>query len=120
MSERGKKYDAGKPAVYRGVLARFPRALMEIARVSEFGAEKYEVPIENCDFLEIEDCEGRYSDALVRHMLNEAIQGRVNPEDGNLLHAAQAAWDSLARLERILIDREREPGPAMPAVKLVG
>jgi hypothetical protein len=105
-----KKFDDGKLPVMRGVFLRFPRAMMEIARVSQAGTTKYEVPISDMNYADVEDGHGRYTDALGRHLLGEAIDGPVNTEKGGalppdgvkLLHAAQAAWDSLARLEIML------------------
>jgi hypothetical protein len=110
LSEGAKKLDTGKLPVMRGVFLRFPRAMYEIARVSQVGTTKYAVPIDDMNYKNVPDGEGRYTDAVGRHLLDEAIHGRMNvekggalPEDGmKLLHAAQTAWDSLARLEIML------------------
>jgi hypothetical protein len=42
----------------------------------------------------------RYANALGRHIVNEAIEGDYDPE--GFLHAAQIAWNAMARLELIL------------------
>jgi hypothetical protein len=109
-SKGAKKLDAGKLPVMRGVFLRFPRAMYEIARVSQAGTTKYGVSIDDKNFVNVPDGHGRYTDALGRHLLDEAIHGAVNVERGGelpkegaeLLHAAQTAWDALARLEIML------------------
>ena len=88
-----------KPAIYQGVLARFPLALAEVARVSMWGTRKHEVPLDDDSFLSIPNAYAMYSDAVARHMLGEAVEGPVNEGDGGQLHPAQLAWNALARLE---------------------
>lgn len=102
-----RKLDGGKPPLYRGVLCKFPRALRAVAGVSAFGAKKYEVPVEATGYADVEDGFNRYSDAVVRHLVDEIIDGPVNHEDGDLNHAAQVAWDALARLEIMLRNKEK-------------
>lgn len=91
-----------KVSVIRSALDRFPRALLEVAKVSEYGCWKYGVPLGDRDFLRsptiIEDC----TDALGRHKIAEVLEGPVNARDGDMLHAAQLAWNALARLEAML------------------
>jgi hypothetical protein len=111
----GVKHDAGKAPVMRGVFMRFPRAMFEVARVSQTGTTKYAVPISDMEYVNVKDGFGRYTDALGRHLLEEAIGGHVSVETGGelpaggaeLIHAAQAAWDALARLEILLIALEK-------------
>jgi hypothetical protein len=97
-----------KAPVFQGVFARFPRAMKEIAKVSKFGTEKHKVRLDDTSYLDIPDAYATYSNAIARHLVNEAIEGPVNldPADGGMLHAAQAAWDALARLEIFLRDHE--------------
>lgn len=114
MSKGGIKLDAGKLPVMRGVFLRFPRSMYEIARVSQMGTTKYGVPISDMEYVKVADGAGRYTDAVGRHLLDEAIGGPLNTEKGGelppegvtVLHAAQAAWDCLARLEIMLIAQE--------------
>ena len=47
----------------------------------------------------------RYGNALARHILAEETEGMID-KDTQCLHAAQIAWNALARLE--LIERSRE------------
>lgn len=93
LQKAGTKDDKTKPLVMRGFLQQFPRAVEEVARVSEFGAEKYTWN----GWETVPDGIERYGEALVRHMLR---QGH-DPESG-MLHAVHAAWNAMARLELML------------------
>lgn len=84
------------------ILDAMPRALMAVAEVGTYGANKYS---EN-GWLEVPDGIKRYTDAMDRHRLKEKIEGPIDLESGTLLHAAQTAWNALARLELILRDRD--------------
>lgn len=106
------KYDDGKAPIIRGVLARFPRAIEAVAQVSALGCRKYSLPADDTGFMDVPDGFGRYSDGLGRHLLQEKTHGDWNIETGGalpsegvkVLHAAQVAWNSLARLEILLRD----------------
>lgn len=95
------KYDGGKSPVYRGAVSYFPRALRAVADVSAFGASKYAWK----GWENVPEGFERYSDALVRHLGYEG-QGELTDSDSGLLHAAHAAWNSLARLELLLKELE--------------
>lgn len=97
MTDFGIKHDAGKPLVLLGFLQQFPRAIEEVARVSEYGATKYSWN----GWQSVSGGIGRYGEALARHMLHPGN----NPES-NMLHAAHAAWNAMARLELILRERK--------------
>lgn len=99
-----------KPNIYRGVLARFPRAIRELARVSEYGTNKHQVPLEDVSFTDIPGAEVMYKEALCRHIIDEAISGPINTDDGGLLHCLQRAWDALADAEVYLKRKEQEGG----------
>ena len=105
-----------KIPVMRGSFLRFPRAMREVARVSNLGGIKYDAPVGSMDYLEIDDGIGVFTDALGRHLLDEATGGEVNlekgghlpPEGMRVLHQAQVAWNALARLERRLKNLEEK------------
>lgn len=97
------KYDAGKPAMWRGLIDYFPRACLAVGDISTFGAKKYAW----AGWEKVDDGIARYSDAMVRHQFKEAMGEEIDPDSG-LMHAAHAAWGALARLELIL--REKENG----------
>lgn len=98
--EPGAKLDAGKTAVWRGLIDYFPRACRAVAAVSQFGANKYAWK----GWQSVPDGYARYSDALVRHLVSEA-EGETIDKDSELEHAAHAAWNAMARLEILLRDK---------------
>ena len=93
------KHDSGKSPVFRGVFKYFPKALQAVADISAMGAKKYSWGgwKDSATFADVY----RFEDALGRHLLNEHVEGWYDPES-NLLHAAHAAWNSLAKLELLL------------------
>lgn len=101
-NEPGAKLDAGKSPLYRGFFNYFPRAIRAVADVSAFGAAKYSWG----GWRSVPDGYTRYSDALVRHINDEAA-GEFLDRDSKLFHAAHAAWNSLARLELMLAELEQ-------------
>lgn len=99
----GAKLDAGKAPIWRGLLDYFPRALRQVALVSEFGSRKYTWK----GWESVPEGEARYADAMARHIIAEAVEGELTPDSG-LLHAAHVAWNALAVLELKL--RAQSPG----------
>jgi hypothetical protein len=104
--ELGAKLDAGKVAVFRGLVDYFPRACFAVANVSTVGAQKYAWK----GWERVPDGINRYGDALARHLLAESIEGPYDISAGGtgLLHAAQVAWNAMARLELMLRSMEKE------------
>lgn len=95
--EPGAKVDAGKPMA--GILGDFGLAMMSVAEVGTFGANKYS----RGGWQSVPNGIERYTDAMWRHILKEKYD-KIDA-DSNCLHAAQIAWNALARLELML----REP-----------
>ena len=79
------------------VLLGFSRALQEVGKVGTFGAKKYT----DNGWMSVEDGEIRYTDAMLRHLFQEA-NGEVYDEESGMYHAAQVAWNALARLDLML------------------
>ena len=102
--EQGAKLDAGKirPTL---IFCSMHRALRAVIDVGEYGARKYTV--DGWQF--VDDGFSRYTEAMYRHLLAE--NESMHDEATNLLHAAHAAWNALARLELLL--RETESGDRM-------
>lgn len=98
--ELGAKLDAGKAAVWQGLLDYFPRACQAVAEVSTLGAKKYAWK----GWEVVPDGINRYGNALGRHILAESIEGLYDsgPKGIGTLHASQVAWNALARLELLL------------------
>jgi hypothetical protein len=78
----------------------FGEALQEVARVGTYGAEKYT----RGGWQTVPDGVNRYTAAMLRHVLQENA-GRYD-SDLPVLHAAQVAWNALARLELMLREGE--------------
>ena len=94
----GAKDDASKPRI-GWYIKSFQRALLEVTKVAEYGAKKYS---EN-GWQHVPDGYDRYSDAMIRHYLDNS---EVDAESG-LLHDAHAAWNAIARLELKLREAEQ-------------
>lgn len=105
------KYDAGKPAVYQGVIKYFPRALWGVAEISTFGAKKYAWN----GWADVVDGYNRYQDAKFRHALLDAM-GQEYDEDSKELHLKHEAWGALAALELYLREKEGWGGTRSNAV----
>jgi hypothetical protein len=95
------KYDAGKPAIGRGVIGYFPRALLAVGEVSTFGAQKYAWK----GWEAVPDGFNRYRDAQFRHGLKFAMGEEIDP-DSKLYHLAHEAWGALASLELYLREKK--------------
>jgi len=96
----GAKLDAGKNRMGLVLLA-FAPALIEVSKVGTYGATKYS---EN-GWKSVENGVPRYTDAMFRHLFAEA-SGELKDKDTELLHAAHAAWNALARLTFILEEND--------------
>lgn len=100
----GKKYDSGRSPITQGLAQYFPNALTAVANVSQYGLVKYDLVYSDVNWLRVDDGYNRYSDALGRHLLGEFLDpDGIDPESG-FHHAAQVAWNALARLERLIRD----------------
>lgn len=94
---KGVKYDQAKidPTF---VLEYFPRALMAISTVAEYGERKYT----RGGWKTVPNAIPRYSAALMRHVMAQYLEGPYDENDSGLSHAAQLAWNALAILEKAL------------------
>lgn len=97
-SKAGLKFDDGKPPIVSMLMNYFPLALTAVALASEYGGRKYE----EGGWRTVPDGIARYSDGLGRHLLKEQTEGPYDLEDSGLPHAAQTAWNALARLEKMI------------------
>jgi len=96
--ELGAKLDAGKPDA--SLLLMFGKALEAVAAVGTFGARKYT----RGGWQSVVGGIERYTAALLRHLFKEHYED--NDPDSQLLHAAQVAWNALARLELLLREQD--------------
>lgn len=100
MTAQGIKSDSDKhrPTL---IFRHMPNAIAAVIECGEFGAKKYDEHPMRCNWDKVEDGLQRYTDAMLRHQLAE-LGGEDRASDSQLLHAAHAAWNSLARLELII------------------
>jgi hypothetical protein len=99
MSE-GKKFDMGKSPLAQGCLAYFRRALERVAKVSEYGASKYQVQFSEQNWRRVEGAKGRYLDAAARHLAAHCA-GEFTDSESGLEHLAHCAWNLLAVMELV-------------------
>lgn len=98
LMEEGKKYDGGKPRM--DLLP--PNAIMEVAKVLAFGAEKYAPE----NWRKLEDLQNRYTGASLRHVFAHMDKERLDKET-HLSHLAHAICCLLFKLE-IELEETRE------------
>ena len=109
--EPGAKLDQGKNRLGL-VINGFSRALQAVGEVGTYGANKYT----DNGWMEVQDGVNRYTDAMYRHLLKEAAGEQKDP-DTDLLHAAHAAWNALARLDLMLREGAQHQAGSMETEK---
>lgn len=98
----GRKFDTGKAPVFQGFESYFPLAIIAVANVSKYGAEKYSVAYSDKNWKRVDSADARYKDGEGRHkLLPETTEGLYDAES-HLLHAAHKAWNSMATLQLLL------------------
>ena len=95
MSE-GIKYDSAKPKM--NLLP--PKAILEVAKVLTFGAEKYDAE----NWRKLDDLQNRYTAGALRHIFAHMDGEELDPET-NLSHLAHALCCLLFKLEIELEER---------------
>jgi Domain of unknown function (DUF5664) len=73
----------------------FSKAIIEIAKVSTFGSNKYS----DHGWRTVPNKEKRYQDALSRHLMEYFSDTDSLDEESKLYHLAHAGWNILALLE---------------------
>ena len=95
-----------KPNPMRDVFQEFPLAMLEVSKVTAFGAGKH-AP-RGWQTFDPDYGFAYCTSKLGRHLLGEELDGPVNHADGELLHAGQVAWNALGRLEFLIRKRKAE------------
>lgn len=102
-----KKMDMGKVPIFQGFLNYFPRAIIYVALISDYGKRKYapDEPTFNSGWREVANGLLRYLDADARHMVKRCIPtlGEYD-EESEMAHLAHKAWNAMAELERAILD----------------
>ena len=93
----GIKYDSEKPKM--NLLP--PKAIVEVAKVLTFGAEKYDAE----NWRKLDDLQNRYTAGALRHIFAHMDGEKLDPETG-LSHMAHALCCLLFKLEIELEDGE--------------
>ena len=93
--EPGAKLDKDKPRVDL-MLGGFSKALLAVAEVTTYGANKYSPN----GWTEVSDPITRYADAKARHMMQGYTE--TYDQESGLYHAAHEAWNALAVLEFLI------------------
>lgn len=99
----GVKYDEGKP-LPGDLITIFNHGIIMISNLIAIGAKKYP-EIDN--WKRVKDGKRRYTNALMRHLLQHLSGDEIDKETG-LPHIASVAWNALAVLELYLMDREKD------------
>lgn len=91
--------DNSKLKIWEGAINYFPKALAEVARVSQNGAVKHGVTMTTPSWPD--EPVAHHTNALTRHLF-ALTNGEINEEDDGAYHRAQIAWRALASLEIVL------------------
>lgn len=100
VSGDGEKFDDNKPNLGL-VFGGFSRALLDVAYVGTFGANKYTPS----GWKYVSNLQDRYSSALLRHMFAILHKDEFDNETGRH-HLAHVAWNALALLEDKFMSNE--------------
>jgi hypothetical protein len=103
--EPGAKVDAGKVRMHL-ITGGMARAIMGVAEVATFGANKYT----DGGWVFVPDGFRRYEDAQQRHASYRHM-GETYDKDSKLLHLKHEAWNALAKLDLFLRDQEKKVTP---------
>ena len=85
--------------VFSGFIAYFPRAIIAVAELSRIGNDQHNpgTPL-HWDRTKSAD----EKDALMRHLLDQVLEGDAAVDTDSVLHATKKAWRAMADLEKIL------------------
>lgn len=85
--------------VYSGFIKYFPRAICAVAELSRIGNDQHNpgTPL-GWD----RSKSGDEKDALMRHLIDQTIDGDQAADTDGVLHATKKAWRAMADLEKIL------------------
>lgn len=85
--------------VYSGFIAYFPRAICAVAELSRVGNDQHN-PGKPLHWDRSKS--GDEKDALMRHLIDQTIDGDNAADTDGVLHATKKAWRAMADLEKIL------------------
>lgn len=91
--------------IYSGFFAYFPRAIAAVAELSRIGNDQHN-PGKPLHWDRSKS--GDEKDALLRHLLDQALEGDAATDSDNVLHATKKAWRGMADLEKILEKQQKD------------
>lgn len=91
--------------VYSGFIKYFPRAICAVAELSRIGNDQHN-PGKPLHWDRSKS--GDEKDALMRHLIDQTIDGDQEADTDGVLHATKKAWRAMADLEKILEGRPAE------------
>jgi hypothetical protein len=85
--------------VFTGFCKYFPRAMVEVSKLSKFGNDKHnpDMPLHWA-----KEKSTDHGDCIIRHQLDA---GQIDPESG-MYHDVNVAWRAMAQLEVLLENQE--------------
>jgi len=101
---KGEKTDEGKLPLGIVIQKQFPNALKAVAKCSQYGHDKYKHDLDWLNYQRVDDWHNRYLNASIRHLLSPG-----NDEESNLPHVHHALWNLLALVEKIELEKIKEP-----------
>lgn len=106
MSEEIVASKAKKVPIYSGFIAYFPRAIHELARLSQSGAKKHGHDCERNGVINDKYTIRMWDDAAGRHQLAYS-RGIIVDDEMDSFHRTNEIWCKLAALEKILQEEEQ-------------
>ena len=92
--------------IYSGFIAYFPRAIIAVAELSRVGNDQHN-PGKPLHWDRAKSTDEK--DALMRHLLDQTLEGDAAADTDGVLHATKKAWRAMADLEKILEAIDRLP-----------
>lgn len=93
--------------IYSGFFAYFPRAIAAVAALSKIGNDQHN-PGHPLHWDRSKS--GDEKDAMLRHLLDQTIDGDEAGDTDGVLHATKKAWRAMADLEKILEKKKARIG----------
>lgn len=85
--------------IYSGFIKYFPRAICAVAELSRIGNDQHN-PGKPLHWDRSKS--GDEKDALMRHLIDQTIDGDEAADEDGVLHATKKAWRAMADLEKVL------------------
>jgi hypothetical protein len=101
----GQKFSEDKIPLYT-FLMQFKHALIEVAKCSQAGHNKYPNDVDWQNFKRVDNPDFQYKNAAIRHLFEEGVNKDML-KYGTITHEAQVIWNLLAALETKILSQEK-------------